>query len=76
MAVWRNDSFGNPMAALYVGNAFIGVIQNIVHPGMSTKKKPWRGWFMSDVDGESVGWFETADEARTAVEAAFKMEDA
>lgn len=29
---------------------------------------PWRGWFMKDDDGDEIGFFATAEEARGSVE--------
>ena len=31
--------------------------------------RPWRGWVMSDCDGDEVGRYATADAAKAAVEA-------
>jgi hypothetical protein len=32
--------------------------------------KPWRGWLMTDEDGEEVGWWDTLDGAKASMEVA------
>lgn len=67
---WLTDSYGRARNALYLGNLYVGSLffheDKEHHLG-----RPWRGWFMNDDEGHSVGWFTTADEARTAVQNAF-----
>jgi hypothetical protein len=74
---WRKDCYGREASALYLGGLYVGSII----PGM-TKHHPgkWRGWFMSDDDGNETGWFDSPNKARDSVEkalfAAIKFEAA
>ena len=66
---WRTDSFGHTRHALYLGDLYVGEIQAV---GKIDAPDKWRGWFMSDGDGNDTGWHPTADEARTSVESALR----
>jgi hypothetical protein len=61
----RNDCWGHARRALYLGKLYVGSIM----PG-SANHHPgeWRAWFMSDEDGEELGWFQTEAQAKTALE--------
>lgn len=69
---WRNDGYGQGRHALFMGGLYVGHIlewrkyatDSHIHNGK------WRGWFMSDDEGDETGFFATADEARASVEAA------
>ncbi len=64
---WRNDCYGDPDMALYIGGLNIGHIL-LSHQPRDTGQ--WRAWLMTDEDGESIGWFETKEEAKVALVAA------
>jgi hypothetical protein len=66
-AEWREDAYGYPRRALYIGNAYVGSIL-YQHPQAQYHPDQWRGWFMHDDEGGETGWFETDDEARRSVE--------
>lgn len=66
-AKWKKDTWGKEAHALFIGGLYVGSIMeshatSTHHPG------EWRGWFMSDDDGDETGWFPTADAARHSVE--------
>ncbi len=62
---WRADGFGEPLQALYLGDLYVGAILHIRSGERS--QAPWRAWFMSDDEGNSIGWFTDPDDARKAV---------
>ena len=62
--VWGENEFRDPQQRLMLGGLYVGEIH---HYG-PTRAKPWRAWFSDECEGNSVGIFETADEARAAVE--------
>lgn len=65
---WRKDGFGKDACALYLGGLCVGHIMGVsTHPPHLAGQ--WRGWFMDDDDGHATGWFPTAEQARTSVEA-------
>jgi hypothetical protein len=64
MLSWRQDSLGREDHALYLGSLYVGSIVRLYH------SEKWRAWFMNDDEGNDVGRFETAFEARLAVERA------
>lgn len=66
---WRKDGFGKEAHALFLGDLYVGHI-NGQSQFASYKPNQWRGWFMSDDDGNETGWFPTAEEARGSVEKA------
>lgn len=69
---WRKDVYGKERAALYIGGLYVGSImqwKSVLHSD-DKHNGMWRGWFMNDDEGDQVGWFPTADEARAAVERA------
>ena len=60
--LWRENEFGDPDQALYLGALYIGEIMLLRHVGK------WRAWFMSDPEGHEIGRFDDAFKARTYVE--------
>lgn len=76
---WRKDGFGRDAQALYLGDLCVGHIQS-PYKHSPTHPQEWRGWFMSDEDGDATGYFQTAEDARHSVEqklfAAIKFEKA
>ena len=80
---WCNNAFGKERTALYIGNLYVGGIMRVVpedwrgarvkNPNMmefyvKRESAPWRAWFMSDDEGDEIGYYATDDEARTALE--------
>lgn len=65
---WRKDGYGKEHHALYLGDLYVGHIMHNTHPDHHPGE--WRGWFMSDDDGNETGWFQSAEEARSSVEKA------
>ena len=59
---WRENEFGDPDLALFIGNARVGAIM------FWKNRQQWRAWFMYDDEGDEVGWYATVDEARQALE--------
>jgi hypothetical protein len=64
MLSWRKDGSGGVDHALFLGDLYVGGILQL------QRNKKWRAWFMNDDGGNEVGRFETAFEARLAVESA------
>jgi hypothetical protein len=64
MLLWRKDGYGHEDHALYLGGLYVGEIMQLHH------NKKWRAWFMNDDEGNEVCRFDTAFEARIAVESA------
>lgn len=54
---WRRNE-------LYLGGIYVGEVHSL-----KPHRDKWRGWFMSEADGDSIGEYETRDEAVKAVEA-------
>jgi hypothetical protein len=85
---WKEDCFGKPDHALYFGGLYVGNIARVVpaYDWRSSLKDgeplwmhhehyeatPWRGWIMTDDEGDAIGFFPSSDAARAAVEAKFK----
>lgn len=76
---WRTDEFGKPERALYVGSIYVGSLTHesrrfgVGGREIEPREKPWRAWFMNDIDGNELGWYPTEQEARDAmVDAAVK----
>jgi len=61
---WKDNEFGDSRQALYIGALYVGGVMLLHH------NKKWRAWFMNDPEGNEVGQFSTADEARECVESA------
>jgi hypothetical protein len=63
---WRQDCFGQPDRALYVGGLNVG---HIMYSPTNPQRAgcPWRAWLMTDEDGKGVGWFATEREAKDAL---------
>jgi hypothetical protein len=60
--LWRENEFGDPDQALYMGRLYVGGIMFLRHAG------EWRAWFMDDPEGNEAGRFDSAAEARFCVE--------
>jgi hypothetical protein len=68
---WRDDDYGYPDQALYIGGLCIGCI--IRFQSERRKEAPWRAWLQTDGDGEEIGWRATKQEAMDLlVDAALK----
>jgi hypothetical protein len=65
MLSWRKDSFGSDDCALFLGSLFVGQIMQLYH-----RNEKWCAWFVSVDEGNEIGRFDTAFEARLAVESA------
>lgn len=63
---WRTDDFGHERHAIFLGNIFVGRIDNWDKPN-------WRGWTRATEDGVQTGEFSNADAARTSVEYAVRF---
>jgi hypothetical protein len=73
---WRKDCFGKERQALYSGIICVGHIQYL-HPSERLPdymRGKWRSWIMTDEEGEHLNrcHFDTADEARAALEDAIR----
>ena len=69
---WKHDTNRQERHALFIGGLCVGNIMR-----WSGKDSPnynkWRAWFFSDDEMPRIGdWFDTADEARAAVEKALQ----
>ena len=69
---WKDDCFGHPQQAMYIGKLIVGTIMHAGTSKFVPNGTPWRGWFNYDEDGRATGWFATARESRASVEAALK----
>jgi hypothetical protein len=56
---------------LWLQGLWIGqVIRWGAHGPEGRKETPYRGWLMTEEDGDEVGWFKTEDDAKIAVKEA------
>src|SRR4051812_24449669 len=60
---WREDEWGNPERALYLGRLRVGSVMQI----RVAKPKQFRAWIQDSEEGLTVGWFATEQEARDAL---------
>lgn len=62
---WCKDEFGRPNNTLYLGRIYVGSIMHWANERRAVT--PYRAWFMSDSDGDEIGWFATHQEAMDAL---------
>ena len=63
---WRQDCFGKPNQALYLGRICIGHLM-LNNTQAIHAEKPWRMWLMTDEDGDEIGYRATQQEAMDAL---------
>lgn len=63
---WRDNEFGARKRALYLMSLYTGEVQHVPnHP--QKDGATWRVWAQTSADSAEIGWFQTEDDAKSAL---------
>lgn len=62
---WKKNEFGVSERWLYLGEIYVGEVHP--HPDHKGYYNKWRAWFADSNEGNSIGIYDTIEEAKAAV---------